>query len=223
MLIIFDCDGVVVDSMQLHAKAEAAYYNQLGIKITEEELVNRFAGISDAKVSRALSIEHGIRIPTDFQEQLDSLKTRLFDGALAATTGVRSALDALSDVERCIASGSSHVLLDRMLTITGLQEYFAPHIFSSQQVEYGKPYPDLFLYAADSMGWKAADCIVVEDSVSGIIAANAADMKALGYVGAAHATAPLASELQAVGADVVFTHMDELPEIIDAVAQSSRR
>jgi HAD superfamily hydrolase (TIGR01509 family) len=215
MLMIFDCDGVVVDSMHLHTEVEAAAYQAIGINITPQELVRRFSGVSDAEVNRILEKETGIAIPSDIALQIDRRKEEVFTQRLKPVAGIRDALVAIRNVPRCIASGTGVNALDHMLEVVKLHDLFAPHIYSSEMVERGKPFPDLFLHAADKMGHTPTSCLVIEDGIAGVQAGKAAGMRVFGFVGGSHCDEGHGDRLKAAGAELIFSEMRELPSLIE--------
>jgi HAD superfamily hydrolase (TIGR01509 family) len=214
MLLIFDFDGVIVDSMLLHGEVESEAYGKLGINIAPKELARRFAGISQLEVSRTLSLEHDKPIPADFDPE--PLKMAAFTERLTAIPNISAALDQLENYSMCIASGSSLATLELCLPIVGLYGYFAPNIFSSEQVAKGKPAPDLFLLAAKTMGFRPEECLVIEDGVAGVQAAKAAGMTVFGFTGGCHCEVSTGDNLKAAGAELVFTNMDALPDLTDS-------
>ncbi len=215
MLMIFDCDGVVVDSMHLHTEVEAEAYQAIGINITPKELVRRFSGVSDAEVNRILAKETGIAIPSDIALQIDRRKEEVFTQRLKPVAGIRDALMQIGNVPRCIASGTGVDALDHMLEVVKLHDLFAPHIYSSEMVERGKPFPDLFLHAAGNMGHSPTACLVIEDGIAGVQAGKAAGMRVFGFVGGSHCDDGHGDRLKAVGAELIFSEMRELPSLIE--------
>jgi HAD superfamily hydrolase (TIGR01509 family) len=219
MLLIFDCDGVVLDSMLLHGEVESEAYGKLGIKISPQELSRRFAGFPQADVSKVLEQETGCKVPPDF----DVEKEKIFTQHLKAIPHVSDVLDVLWDVPRCIASGTGVAALKHMLDLVGLYDQFAPHIFSSEMVVRGKPAPDLFLFAAKRMGVEPKDCLVLEDGIAGVQGAKAAGMRVFGFVGGSHCDAKHGDRLKDEGAEIVFSDMRELPSLIDQFSNSKVR
>jgi HAD superfamily hydrolase (TIGR01509 family) len=214
MLLIFDCDGVLIDSMSLHNQVESEAYRQMGIVIEPRELGRRFAGMPMREAFTVLEKEFGISIPAGFEEMLEEKKTEVFSKSLAAMEGIHETLDALEKLPRCIASGSRIQALQDSLKIVNLYERFAPHVFSSQMVVRGKPHPDLFLYAAEKMKIAPDECLVIEDAVAGVTAARAANMRVFGFVGGAHCGESHANMLLEAGAEKVFSRINELPGLI---------
>jgi len=212
-LVIFDCDGVLVDSEPIAAASLAAELANAGFATTPEQCVADFTGLSLDSVIAQVEARSRRRLPAGFRERLRSRDYAAFRESLQPVPGVRALLDRLA-TPRCVASSGSLQKLDVTLSATGLLDDFAPNIFSAQQVERGKPAPDLFLYAAASMGISPQDCVVVEDSVAGIVAACAAGMGVIGFAGGGHAGDGYASRLYQAGAPSVVERMDELQQIL---------
>jgi HAD superfamily hydrolase (TIGR01509 family) len=215
MLMILDCDGVVVDSMHLHTEVEAEAYQAIGINITPQELVRRFSGVSDAEVNRILEKETGIAIPSDIALQIDRRKEEVFTQRLKPVGGIRDALMEIRNIPRCIASGTGVDALDHMLEVVKLHDLFAPHIYSSEMVERGKPFPDLLLHGAGKMGHPPTSCLVIEDGIAGVQAGKAAGMRVFGFVGGSHCDEGHGDRLKSAGAELVFSEMRELPSLIE--------
>jgi HAD superfamily hydrolase (TIGR01509 family) len=214
MILIFDCDGVVLDSMVLHTEVEAEAYRSLGVDITPSELSLRFSGVPQNEVSRILSNEKGVNIPSDLEGLIESTKEKVFSERLKPISGIAETLEDLRSIPRCIASGTAVSGLRHMLGVTGLYDSFAPHIYSSEMVERGKPFPDLFLYAANRMGANPDECLVIEDGIAGVQAAKAASMRVLGFVGGSHCDSQHAQRLEGAGAEFVFDNMRDLVTIL---------
>jgi HAD superfamily hydrolase (TIGR01509 family) len=212
-LLIFDCDGVLVDSERLACSALAELMTTLGHAMTTEEAVLAFAGSSlNDVLARAEELLSG-PIPQGMGEQTAAqLLTRL-RRELTAVIGVKEAIAALP-YRRCVASSSGPDRLSLSLEVSGLAPLFGNDVFSAAQVANGKPAPDLFLLAARNVGADPSSCIVIEDSVPGIEAARTAGMAAIGFAGASHAGDKLAGRLAAAGADIVIRSMAELPTAV---------
>ena len=211
-LVIFDCDGVLVDSEPIAARVGAAVLTDLGWPVTPEELVDRFAGCTDehwrAGVEEGLgrSLEDGWEVP------YESWYEEAFDADLRAVPGVAAAIAAL-EVPSCVASNGSHAKVATNLRRVGLADAFDDrHRFSAQDVATGKPAPDLFLHAARTLGAAPERCVVVEDSPTGLAAARAAGMRCLAYAGGVIATDRLAGP-----ATTVFDDMADLPRLVAAL------
>jgi HAD superfamily hydrolase (TIGR01509 family) len=212
-LIIFDCDGVLIDSEAIACRADAACLAEIGIAMSAEEIMDRYLGISAAAMCADIEQRHGCVLPPDFAETLRLRAAAAFETELAPMSGVEAVLAALPH-RRCVASSSAPERLRHSLSLTGLLHWFEPHVFSATQVEHGKPAPDLFLFAAASMGVVPASCVVVEDSVPGVCAAVAAGMRAIGFTGGGHCRPGHAERLRAAGATAVACDMRRLPALV---------
>lgn len=213
-LVIFDCDGVLVDSESIACRVLSRELNALGLPLTPNDCLDRFTGITMAAVMARIENMLGRPLPEDFEETLQRKDFEAFETELRPVPGVIDMLPRLT-VPRCIASSGAIAKMQLTLTATGLLPHFAPHLFSAQMVERGKPAPDLFLYAAARMGAEPASCVVVEDSAAGIEAALAAGMDVLGFAGGSHGGAEYAAMLRATGAATVFDDMSDLPALLE--------
>jgi len=212
-LIIFDCDGVLVDSEVISCRAHAETLTRHGYPITSEQVFERFLGRSMRQATREVEAELGRSLPDDFHAQVYAEIFRLFAISLEATPHIGEVLDQLT-VPACVASSGPPEKISASLNRVGLYDRFAPHIFSAVQVPHGKPAPDLFLFAADQMQTRPARCLVIEDSVAGIAAARAAGMTVLGFCGGSHCRDGHAATLRAAGAHGTFDDMRQLPAMI---------
>ena len=211
-LVIFDCDGVLVDSERLAVEVDVQVLGDLGWPLTETEVIERFVGRSEKHMLTEIEKHLGRALPAHWQREYQQLYRDVFATRLVAVDGILKALDQI-DVQTCVASSGDHERMRQTLGLTGLYERFAGRIFSATEVAKGKPAPDLFLYAADRMGVPAAACVVVEDSRWGVQAARAANMRALAYAGGVTA----ADVLSGPGT-TVFEDMRDLPGLIAAAA-----
>jgi HAD superfamily hydrolase (TIGR01509 family) len=216
-LVIFDCDGVLVDTERIAVRVDAQVFARLGWPMTESELIERFLGRSDEDIGRDLEQRLGRPFPAGWEAEFEPLYREAFEAELGPVEGVVEALDRIS-TQTCVASSGSHEKMRYTLGLAGLYERFAGRIFSVTEVASGKPAPDLFLYAAGRMGVDPSACVVVEDSRYGIQAALSAGMRALGYGGGL--TPP--SLLEAAGAEV-FHHMHELPDVLAGPSPGTSR
>ena len=211
--MIFDCDGVLVDSEPLANASLSRALKPHGLDWTVEETMRRLMGRSLKSCVEIIEAEIGRKLPDDFVETMQAETYRSFRAApLQAVAGVKDAIVKLQ-AERfstCVASSGSPEKMRFTLGLTGLWDLFGGRIFSSSQVPRGKPFPDLFLHAAISMDVQPFDCIVVEDSVPGVQAARSAGMRALAYAGAPYADR---DGLGAAGG-FLFRDMKELPELV---------
>ncbi|MGJ4941165.1 HAD family hydrolase [Bradyrhizobium sp. HKCCYLS1011] len=215
-LVIFDCDGVLVDSEVISCQAHADVLSQCGYPITADQVFDRFLGRSARQARLEIEAELGRSLPDDFNALLQDQLFEAFEADLQAIDGIAPALDGI-DVPVCVASSGSHRRMGVSLGATKLYQRFAPHIFSSSQVENGKPAPDLFLFAAAQMRAEPARCVVVEDSVAGVKGAVAAGMTVLGFCGGSHCRDDHAATLQAAGASLTFDDMSQLPALLGCV------
>ena len=210
MLVIFDCDGVLVDSEPLANTCFARALQREGLDWTVEETMRRLMGRSMKSCVEIVERELGRALPGEFVDRLQADTMQAFrDAPLKTVPGIVEAIDAIeaAGIATCVASSGG---LDKMrvtLGIAGLWGRFEGRIFSSSQVPRGKPFPDLFLHAAIEMNEQPFDCAVVEDSLPGVQAARSAGMRALAYVGATHSDA---AALQAAGGRT-FDQMSSLP------------
>lgn len=214
-LVIFDCDGVLIDSEAIACRADAASLAELGIAITAEEIMERYLGISAATMCCDIEQRYGIALPPDFVAVLHKRVEAVFNDELSAMAGVEPLLQSLRH-RCCVASSSAPERLRHSLSVTGLLRYFEPHIFSAAQVARGKPAPDLFLFAANEMQMAPAACIVVEDSVPGVQAAVAAGMRAIGFTGGEHCRLGHAERLRAAGAVAIAADMPSLSALLSS-------
>jgi HAD superfamily hydrolase (TIGR01509 family) len=207
-LVIFDCDGVLVDTERLAVRVDVLVLAKLGWVMTERDVVERFMGRSDAYMTAEIENYLGKKLPPNWDEEFTPLYRETFQKELAPVPGVVEALDRIT-LPTCVASSGTHEKMRFTLGITGLYDRFAGRIFSVSEVARGKPEPDLFLYAAARMGVEPAACAVIEDSRWGLEAARAAGMRAFGYAGGLTPVENLRGP-----ATVVFQDMRELPELL---------
>jgi HAD superfamily hydrolase (TIGR01509 family) len=218
-MIIFDCDGVLVDSELIKCEVVAQHLAPLGISITARTILERFTGVPEREMYRTLSSETGATIPAEHIAQIHALKISHCEakGAALAMPGIHECLDELRGAAVCVASSSSPDMLEHLLRQARLWDRFAPNIFSAAQVKRGKPAPDLFLLAAQRMGVAPEPCVVVEDSLAGVAAAKAAAMTPIGFAGGCHCGPDHADRLRRAGAGPVFTTMASLAEHLSAL------
>lgn len=215
--LIFDSDGVLVDSEAIHIAVEQELLAELGLKYDHSEYLSRFVGLSNAdfysELASDFSESAGGEFPSDFASKLQERVWPRIEGELRAIEGVHQLVDAFYGG---VAVGSSAPVakLIRKLEITDLARLFSPHIYSVDHVQNGKPAPDLFLYAARQLGAKPELCAVIEDSVNGVLAARAANMIPIGFVGGGHADAGLCDRLRASGAAFVVSSHYEIIDLL---------
>ena len=207
-LIIFDCDGVLVDSELLTNTVFAAMLNESGLSVTLEDMFDKFVGNSMATCMEIIQNMLGKPAPDDFLKHYRARTRQALQAGLQPVNGIADALEKI-DLPYCVASSGDHDKMRTTLAITGLLPRFEGKLFSVTEVARGKPHPDVFLYAAEKMGAKPNRCIVVEDTPIGVIAGSAAGMKVFGY-----AERMNAQRLKESGASLVFTEMRLLPQLI---------
>jgi HAD superfamily hydrolase (TIGR01509 family) len=205
-LIIFDCDGVLVDSEVLSCRCLSEILASYGINLGLDQALDLFLGKSMTAV-----LDHyealGRSIPQQFSIELKERVRAAFLSALRPIEGVNSVLEGLQ-VPHCVASSSDVDRVSFSLSMTGLAPHFDRRLYTSQMVERGKPAPDLFLYAAERMQADPRRCLVIEDSVSGVAAGKAAGMTVWGFVGGSHYQSRDGKAiLHQAGADRVFGRM----------------
>jgi HAD superfamily hydrolase (TIGR01509 family) len=212
-LVIFDCNGVLVDSEPIAAAVLAEALGTVGIKISSDTVLRRFQGRRPADVFAAIETAANTKLPSDFQmtvaaETLKRLRTDLrpISHAAHALTWIRG--------PKAVASSSLPDRIRISLDVTGLLRFFEDRLFSASHVRHGKPEPDLFLHAAARCGAEPAQCIVVEDSAPGVAAAAAAGMTPIGFVGSSHTPGSLADTLMAAGARTIVADLRRLKSTI---------
>jgi HAD superfamily hydrolase (TIGR01509 family) len=218
-LIIFDCDGVLVDSEVISCRAHAATLTRHGYPITADQVLDRFLGVSDREARLAIEAELGRSLPEDFEAQVKQATLQSYADDLKSVPYVGEAIAAIG-LPKCVASSGTPEKIRHGLDCAGLYDVLSPHIFSASQVKRGKPAPDLFLFAADQMQASPARCLVIEDSLPGIAGARAAGMTVLGFHGGSHCRPGYADTLRAAGAVMTFDDMRQLPEMIGRSRQT---
>jgi HAD superfamily hydrolase (TIGR01509 family) len=212
-LVIFDCDGVLVDSEVISCRAHSEMLTRHGYPITADQVLERFLGVSDREARQAIETEIGRKLPDDFEIQVKQATLQFYAGDLRAISHVGEAIAAIG-LPKCVASSGTPEKIRHGLTCAGLYDRLAPNIFSASQVARGKPAPDLFLFAAEQMQASPGRCLVVEDSVPGITGARAAGMTVLGFHGGSHCRPGHADTLRGAGAVTTFDDMRQLPGLI---------
>ena len=215
-LIIFDCDGVLVDSERIAIRIDAMILEQLGWSLTESEIVERFVGRSTESITAAIEAHIGRPLPSDWDDGFEPLYREALARELTPIDGIIEALDAIA-LPTSVASSGSHDKMRFTLGLTGLYERFAGRIFSASEVARGKPEPDLFLHVAAQMGVAPTACVVVEDSEPGVRAGHAARMRVFGYAGGVTPAARLEAH-----ATVVFDDMRDLPTLLTRRSPGAR-
>jgi HAD superfamily hydrolase (TIGR01509 family) len=215
-LIIFDCDGVLVDSEPIAHGLLAQMMTDLGYPMTTAESVEKFTGRSLADTLPLIEGVLGRSIPDQIGQHYSRLLLERLGRDLKPIAGVKKAV-AMLRYPRCVASSSSLERIHLSLEVTGLSSLFGSNIFSATQVTRGKPAPDLYLLAATKMGVAPQDCVVIEDSALGVTAGRAAGMEVIGFTGGTHSMADAARHLSSAGVYHIVSSMTELPAIVEGV------
>lgn len=210
-LVIFDCDGVLVDSDRISLRIQAEKISALGLEMTYEDCVRDFLGLGMPATLKVIAERLGRPVPERWVAELDTAIRESFIRELTPVQGVTEAIDKI-EVPTCVASSGSHDKMRLTLGLTSLYDRFAGRIFSGDEVKCGKPAPDLFLHASARMSVPPERCVVVEDSPVGVAAAKAAGMRALGF-------AAMTPPESLAAADAVFVAMADLPKLM---TESSR-
>lgn len=213
-LVIYDCDGTLIDTETLYGEVSLAACHALGLtEWTIDDYVDSVVGIPWSDGVKIIEAAHGRALPADFEQGIEDAVALRLESELRALPGLLEALDAI-DGRRCVASSTSLAPLRRNLAITGLIDLFDPHIFSASQVARGKPHPDVFLFAATQMGVQPRDCLVIEDSVPGVLAARAAGMQVVGFTGVSHDRQRSTARLTEAGALAVIDDFAHWPDLV---------
>jgi HAD superfamily hydrolase (TIGR01509 family) len=215
-VIIFDCNGVLVDSEQIAASVAAEEFNRIGIPLTPELIARYFFGRRPADMFASVETVTRRKLPEDFVDGVAAATIKRIRTDLRAMPHVAHALTWLRG-QKCVASSSPRDRIRASLRTAGLARFFELDLFSASDVPNGKPAPDLFLYAAGRMGVAPSECIVIEDSPAGVTAAAAAGMTPIGFVGGSHAGPGLGEQLMDAGARSIVADMRHLKSAIIAL------
>jgi HAD superfamily hydrolase (TIGR01509 family) len=214
--VIFDCDGVLVDSEIIAREVEIAVLGEIGLHYDPHEFTIKFMGRSSTAFYALLDADGrerlGRPIADEIQGPIRSRYAKAVDERLAEVPGALRAVAALRHA-KAVASSSTVRGLGIKLRRTGLWDHFAPHVYSGEHVPHAKPAPDLFLHAAKALGVEPAQCLVIEDSVNGVLAARAAGMRVWGFRGGAHMTDRIAAHLTEAGAERIVKDWAEAEEL----------
>lgn len=219
-LIIFDCDGTLIDSEFLAAQIESDQLRKAGFDIPAEEFAERFAGMTTKEIMMEVEREENIPLQASLLEETqDILNQRIPEEAIA----IEGAADALKKikVQMCVCSNSPESRLELMLTKNQLIGYFGDRVYSSRNVggKRPKPHPDVFLHAIDVLDSEPDFTIVIEDSEAGVKAAKAAGARVIGFTGASHSYPGHSDKLIEAGAETVINRMSDLPQMLEALAE----
>ena len=217
--LIFDCDGVLIDSEIVVCRIVAEELTKLGYAISTEQVIARFAGRPDHEMRAEIESDWGRPIPGSFREDVNARTYGAYGTELTIMPGIR---DALNDITLpvCVASSSFPEKLQLGLQTVDLYHRFTPNILSAALVAHGKPKPDIFLFAAGWLKTSPLRCLVIEDSIPGVIAARSAGMRVIGFTGGSHCGSGHAEKLIEAGASAVFSDMRKLASMV-AGAQST--
>jgi HAD superfamily hydrolase (TIGR01509 family) len=213
-LIIFDFDGVIADSEVLANTVQAAILNEHGLAISLEDSLSRFVGKRDADVRAAVEAELGRPLPETFLGEFERRTLAALQADLQPVAGVVQFIADFARHAHCIASSSTPAKLALSLKKLGLAEHFGPNVFSATMVARGKPDPDIFLLAATRMKAHPDQCIVLEDSVSGVRAGRAAGMTTIGLLAGSHIRPGYGDALKAAGAHHVVADYAEATALL---------
>ncbi len=223
-LVIFDCDGVLIDSEKIYVASEIEFLANAGVEFERSAYMEAFMGLSPdewrVKIGIAARERNGHPLPENFFESLHRFIMQRFETELRPISGVRRAVSNLETL-CCVASSAPLPELQWKLEHAGIADLFAPNIFSADMVDRGKPAPDLFLHAAAALAIEPRRCVVVEDSVNGVVAGKAAGMKVIGFTGGDHCPPDHETILMNNGAQVVIDDFAKLGSTISRLAGST--
>lgn len=202
-LVIFDCDGVLIDSEVISARILIAQLGRVGVHVDFPYVQKHFLGRSWTKVAAEVRISYGLDLDSDFEDRYRSDLLAAFDTELHSVPGVETVIGQLG-VASCVATSSSPKRARHSLDLSGLSSFFGERLFTASQVKNGKPAPDLFLFVAEAMGVAPSRCLVIEDSMPGILAAREAGMPVWRFVGGSHLLGLPQEELDQGGTLTVF-------------------
>ncbi|HEX3673342.1 MAG TPA: HAD-IA family hydrolase [Rhizomicrobium sp.] len=217
--VIFDCDGVLVDSEAVYHEVELAVLAEMGLPYDRHDFKARFMGMSDKAFHAALEADALERLGRSITVDLKSQFRERFAAAserLAAVPGAAAAVDAVR-LPKAVASSSTTAALEFKLKLSGLWERFVPHVYSAEHVTHSKPAPDLFLYAASALGIAPAECLVIEDSVNGVRAGLAAGMRVWGFMGGGHMDEPARARLLDAGVERIVENWSKAAPLLAAL------
>lgn len=219
--IIFDCDGVLVDSEPLSMAVDVEILAENGVVMSPDEAHERFVGKTFAAMIDEVTRDFDVRFPANVSAQKDIRLLALYDRALRVVPGVAEALQDIGLQHYSVASNSPAARVEAALRITGLTRFFGNRITTFEHVARPKPEPDVFVEAARRAGRAPQTCIVVEDSVTGVSAAHAAGCVVLGFTGTHPQHQQQAPKLHAAGARLVFADMTDLPNLVQDILHAA--
>ena len=209
-LVIFDNDGVLVDSPPLINRAMVRVLASYCLRLSPDELLRNLKGLQNADIRNVVASRWGVSLPEDFGEVMEDAEWAEVEQSLRPVDGAESAVSSVvvSGIATCVASNGSPEEIEHRLKLTGLFKWFEGRLFSAYTVPRPKPFPDVFLHAASTMGYPPSDCAVIEDSQPGIQAGLAAAMRVLAYAAASDTTSAESANVQ------TFTDMTSLPALL---------
>ncbi|GAB4347715.1 MAG: HAD family hydrolase [Oricola sp.] len=211
-LVIFDCDGVLIDSEVISARILIEQLGRVGVHVDFPYVQKHFLGRSWTKVAAEVRISYGLDLDSDFEERYRSELLSAFETELRTVPGIEQVINELA-IAFCVATSSSPKRAQRSLALSGLAPLFGDRLFTASQVRNGKPAPDLFLFTAESMAVDPARCLVIEDSMPGIVAAREAGMQVWRFAGGSHLKGIARSELDQGGTLTVFDNWAQFFEM----------
>lgn len=212
-LIIFDCDGVLIDSEIVVCRLVSEAFTRLGHPMSVEEVIRRFAGRPEREMIAEIERDWGRAVPPEYFVEIKARVAEAYASELRAVKGVRETLDRIR-IPICVASSSDPHKLRLGLSTVGLDRRFATDLVSATFVAHGKPAPDVFIYAAGWMRTPIPDCVVVEDSIPGVHAARGAGLRVFGFAGASHCAPGHRERLLGAGAEAVMEKFEELETLV---------
>lgn len=215
--VIFDFDGVLIDSEDISMVIDRNLLAESGVELTKAEMHARFVGKTFAGMVREIEVQHGLKLPEDLEARKDVLMLDLYRRELKPVPGVVPMLERLH-LPRSIGTNGPRDRALEALKITGLDRFFGQRLTTFEDVVNGKPAPDIYLLAAERAGFAPHDCLVIEDSFTGATAALAAGCKVVGFTGVAHQPEKNAAELAAVGVKTIINEMGDLISMLRANA-----
>jgi HAD superfamily hydrolase (TIGR01509 family) len=224
--VIFDCDGVLIDSESIAHDVEIAALGKIGLTYDEDEFRAKYQGVAVKEWAEGLNADHlarfGTTLPAGFIQALSAEITRSILSEIRPIAGAVSAVKSIRLAKAVASSSPRHELIGKIAGL-GLTEEFHPHIYAGDDVSRGKPAPDLFIHTATRIGIAPSNCLVIEDSIHGVAAGIAAGMTVWGFVGGPHCLPNQADRLRKAGANTIFPHMDEIAANLAKLGHNSGR
>ena len=215
-LIIFDCDGVLIDSEIIVCRLTSEEFTRLGFPVSTQHVIERFAGRPEHEMIEEVEAEWGQAVPPEFFTSLKRRVEEAYATELQIMPGIAELLEGLR-ADFCVASSSYPTKLRLGLETVGLYKRFAPNVVSASYIAHGKPAPDIFIYAAGWMQTTVTKCLVIEDSIPGVRAAVAAGMRVFGYTGGTHCPPGHEKRLLEAGAERVFGDFAAMDGVLQGI------